>query len=255
MIPYLRKKILSSLKNLFHIYRGPRDKVILLKTKYQKIITRRRFMKKIILVSTLILSFIIVPAVVCNAKTNALGIFHFGAKVDYISFTDDFLKDADVDTGVYLGAEIYDVDTGVYLGAEIYSIILPYLYLGLEAGYSNPSGTYTDAILGNVDTELTYVPVELNAKVAFEPVKNLAIDVGGGVAINYAEMKGSILGVPVTQDDWLWGGQFFADINYIAGGVVYIGINGKYKFAEKGLKDYDVTLNNWMIGGQIGVKF
>jgi hypothetical protein len=199
-------------------------------------------MKKLVVVFALVLSFVIVPAAVCNAKTNALGIFHFGVKVDYISFTDDFLKDA-------------DVDTGVYLGAELYSIILPYLYLGLEAGYCNPSGTYTDALLGNIDTELTYVPVELNAKVAFEPAKNLAIDVGGGLSANYAEMKGSVLGVPVTEDDWLWGGQFFADINYIAGGVVYIGINGKYKFAEKGLKDYDVTLSNWMIGGQIGFKF
>jgi len=215
---------------------------MLLKTKYQKIITRRRLMKKIILVSALILSFVVLPAAVCNAKTNPLGILHFGAKVDYISFTDDFLKDA-------------DVDKGVYLGAEIYSIILPYLYLGLEAGYSNPSGTYTDAILGTIDTELTYVPIELNAKVAFEPVKNLAIDVGGGVSINYAEMKGSILGVPVSDDDWLWGGQFFADINYIAGGVVYIGINGKYKFAEKGVKGFDVSLDNWMVGGQIGFKF
>ena len=194
-------------------------------------------MKKLILVSMLILSFIIVPVAVCNAKTNALGIIHFGVKVDYISFTDDFLKDA-------------DVDTGVYLGAEVYSIILPYLYLGLEAGYSNPSGTYTDAILGNIDTELTYVPIELNAKFAFEPVKNLALDLGGG-----AEMKASLHGVPVSDDDWLWGGQFFADINYIAGNIVYIGINGKYKFAEKGIKGYDVNLNNWMVGGQIGFKF
>ena len=199
-------------------------------------------MKKLVIVSAFILSFVIVPVAVCNAGTNPLGIVNFGVKVDYISFTDDFLKDA-------------DVDTGVYLGAEIYSIILPYFYLGLEAGYSNPSGTYRDPILGNIDTELTYVPIELNAKAAFEPAKNLAIDLGGGVSVNYAEIKGSILGVPVTEDDWLWGGQVFADINYIVGGVVYIGINGKYKFAEKGIKDYDVTLNNWMVGGQIGVKF
>jgi hypothetical protein len=242
MIPYLQgKKILTSLKKLFHIYRGLRDRVIFLKTKYQKVITRRRVMKRLILVSTLILSFVIVPVAVCNAKTNALGILHFGVKVDYIEFTDSVLKDA-------------DLKKGTYLGAELYSIILPYLYLGLEAGYSNPSGTY-NTILGTVDTELTYVPIELNAKVAFEPVKNLALDVGGGLSINYAEMKGSILGVPVTEDDWLWGGQIFADINYVIGGVVYIGINGKYKLAENGLKDYDVSLNNWMVGGQIGVKF
>jgi hypothetical protein len=197
---------------------------------------RLRFMKKLILVSTLILSFVILPLAVCNAAS-PLGIIHFGAKVDYIEFTDSFLEDT-------------DLKKGTYFGAEIYSIILPNLYLGLEAGYSNPSGTY----LGN-DTELTYVPIELNAKVALEPVKNLALDVGAGVSVNYGEMKSTILGVPVTEDDWLWGGQFFADINYIAGGVVYIGINGKYKLAESGLKGYDVTLSNWMIGGQIGVKF
>jgi hypothetical protein len=197
---------------------------------------RRRFMKKTILVTTLILSFVILPVAVCNAAS-PLGIIHFGAKVDYIQFTDSFLEDS-------------DLKKGTYFGAEIYSIILPNLYLGLEAGYSNPSGTY----LG-IDTELTYVPVELNAKVALEPVKNLAIDAGAGVSINYAEMKGTIRGVPVTEDDWLWGGQIFADINYVAGGVVYIGINGKYKFAENGVKGYDIKLNNWMVGGQIGVKF
>jgi hypothetical protein len=239
MIPYLGKNLIFI--RIFHIYKGASDKVISLQTKYQKIVIRRRFMKKLILISTLVLSFVIVPAVVGNAAS-PLGIVHFGAKIDYIEFTDSFLKDA-------------DVKKGTYFGAEIYSIILPHLYLGLEAGYSNPSGTYTDAIFGSIDTELTYIPIELNAKVAFEPVKNLAIDAGGGFSINYAEMKGSILGVPLTENDWLWGGQFFADINYIAGGVVYIGINGKYKLAEKGLKDYDVTLNNWMIGGQIGVKF
>jgi len=194
-------------------------------------------MKKLILVPVLILSFVIVPSAVCNAAS-PLGIIHFGAKVDYIEFTDSFLEDV-------------DLKKGVYFGAEIYSIILPYLYLGLEAGYSNPSGTY----LGN-DTELTYVPLELNAKVALEPVKNLAIDAGAGVSVNYAELKTSIGSLPpMAEDDWLWGGQFFADINYIAGGVIYISINGKYKFAENGLKGYDVTLNNWMVGGQIGVKF
>jgi len=194
-------------------------------------------MKKIILVTTLILSFVILPVAVCNAAS-PLGIIHFGAKVDYIEFTDSFLEDV-------------DLKKGVYFGAEIYSIILPNIYLGLEAGYSNPSGTY----LGN-DTELTYVPLELNAKVAIEPVKNLALDAGAGVSVNYAELKTSIGSLPpLAEDDWLWGGQFFADINYIAGGVVYIGINGKYKFAENGLKGYDVTLSNWMVGGQIGVKF
>jgi len=221
---------------------NPKGKVILLETKYQKVIARRRLMKKLVIVSALILSFIVVPGAVCNAKTNALGILHFGVKVDYMEFTDSVLKDA-------------DLKKGTYLGAEIYSIILPYLYLGLEAGYSNPSGT-SATILGNIDTELTYVPIELNAKVAFEPVKNLAIDVGGGVSINYAELKATAVGLtPVSEDDWLWGGQIFADINYIAGGVVYIGINGKYKIAEKGIKGYDVALSNWMVGGQIGFKF
>ena len=199
-------------------------------------------MKKLILVPAFILSFVILHASVCNAAS-PLGIIHFGAKVDYIEFTDGVFEDL-------------DLKKGVYVGAEIYSIILPYLYLGLEAGYSNPHGNYTDTVLGNVDTELTYVPLELNAKVAFEPAKNLAIDAGAGVSVMYAELETSVGSLPpVSENEWLWGGQIFADINYIAGGVVYIGINGKYKIAENGLKGYDVNLNNWMIGGQIGVKF
>jgi hypothetical protein len=182
------------------------------------------------------MSFTLVPVVVCNAGLAPLGLINIGAKADYIRFTDDLFKDT-------------DLDKGAYFGLEANTILLPFLYLGLEAGYANIDGS-----VGNVDTELTYIPMELNAKFAISPVGNIVMDIGGGVSANYAKLKGTVDDILVSEDDVLFGGQFFADINYTRS-IFFIGINGKYQISEKGIKKYDVDLNNWRVGGQIGVTF
>jgi hypothetical protein len=71
----------------------------------------------------------------------------------------------------------------------------------------------------------------------------------------------SELGLSISADDWLFGGQFFIDLNYKFN-QWFLGINAKYQITEDfeewghpyGL-DLDHNLNNWRIGGQIGFWF
>jgi hypothetical protein len=178
-------------------------------------------MKRLFLFS-LIVAFIIAPTAVYAAEKVPLGIGNLAVKVDYINFTDN-LED----------------DDGLYIGLEGYGKIIPNLYLGAEVGYTNP------------DFEDTYfVPIELNLKYAVKDTPNFVIDLGAGASYNYAKAESS--GGSLSEDDWLFGGQFFIDLNYIVD-QFFVGINAKYQLTEE-LKGFD-NFNNWRVGGQIGIMF
>ncbi|OGW36505.1 MAG: hypothetical protein A2Y97_14090 [Nitrospirae bacterium RBG_13_39_12] len=191
-------------------------------------------MKKVLFL-LLFVVFLTASTAVYAAEKAPLGNSNIAVKLDYIKFTDDNLKDA-------------DVDTGLYVGLEGYTTIMQNLYLGLEVGYANPEG---DAFFGN--TELTLVPIELNLKYSAEAAPSLAFDLGAGISYNYGEFEVSGGGSSDSVDDWMLGGQFFADINYKIDNF-FIGINGKYQITED-FKDYEFDLNNWRVGGQIGLMF
>src|SRR4030042_5610084 len=182
----------------------------------------------------LIMAFLAASTAAYAAQKASLGIGNIAVKADYISFTADELKNS-------------DVDTGLYLGIEGYGEITPNLYLGAEVGYANPKGK----ALG-FDSELTFMPIELNLKYAVESTPNLAVDFGIGASYNYVEEKASGYGVSVSIDDWVFGGQLFADLNYKLGSF-FIGINAKYQITGKAdFKEIDTDYNysNWRIGGQ-----
>ena len=184
-------------------------------------------MKKFLLI-------LVIVALVCTASTvyaaekAPLGIGNLAVKLDWISFTDN-----DLDT--------LNLDSGFYIGLEGYGMIVQNLYLGMESGWTN--------IDGDFGSELTYVPIELNLKYAVPAAQNLAFDIGAGVSYNYGEFK--MAGDSI--DDWMFGGQFFVDLNYTID-QFFIGISGKYQL-EEDFKDYDFNCNNWRLGGQIGVMF
>jgi|WetSurMetagenome_2_1015567.scaffolds.fasta_scaffold299451_1 hypothetical protein len=181
-------------------------------------------MKKLALI-LLTIALVVSSSTAFAQEKAALGISNLALKIDYINFTESELKHA-------------DVDTGLYLGLEGYTQILPALYLGLEAGYANPDG----------HVELTYIPVELNLKYALPASPNFVMDFGGGASYNYAKFKNGD-----SEDDWLFGGQLFIDANYTSGGF-FVGINGKYQLTEK-FSDSSISLNNWRVGGQVGLMF
>lgn len=184
-------------------------------------------MKKFALI-LLVFGLIVSSSTVFAQEKAPLGVGNLAVKVDYISFTDGDLEDVDLDTGVYVGLEGYA------------RILTAPLYLGIEAGYANPDGDF--------DTELTYVPVELNLKYAIPAAQTFVIDLGAGASYNYAKFDNGD-----SEDDWLFGGQFFIDANYTSGGF-FIGINGKYQLTDE-FEDFDVELSNWRVGGQIGIMF
>jgi hypothetical protein len=120
------------------------------------------------------------------------------------------------------------------------------LYLGVEAGWTNPTGS-----VGPIDTDWTYVPIELNLKYAVAASQSVVFDVGAGLSFNYAKFKMS----GDSASDWMFGGQFFADLNYTIQ-QFFLGISGKYQIGQDFKKDgRQFSCNNWRIGGQIGIMF
>ena len=196
-------------------------------------------MKNLFLFS-LIVSFIVLSTTAFAAERVSLGVANVALKLDYINFTDSVF-------------EVHDVDTGYYIGLEAYAEVSPNLYLGAEVGYANPDGNYEWEGI-NVETEATFVPIELNLKYAFKAAPNFVIDVGAGVSYSFAEFeeKASALD-SFSENDWLFGGQFFVDLNYTIN-QFFIGVNAKYHLTED-FQDFDFNYNNWRIGGQVGIMF
>jgi len=202
-------------------------------------------MKKIVFFFVLI-PFLLTSAAYGEEKV-LLGNGNIVLKLDYIDFTEDALDDI-------------DTDDALYIGLEAYNKITSNLYVGMEIGYASSEGdTDIDNDLQRVkaDTELTYVPIELNLKYAIDVTPRLVVDFGAGVSYNWMELEFSGRNISSPGDDWLWGGQFFAALNYKIDRF-FVGINAKYQLTENfEIDDYDtdVNANNWRIGGQVGIMF
>jgi hypothetical protein len=183
-----------------------------------------------------------------GAEKVLIGNGNIALKMDYLQFTENALEDL-------------DNDECFYIGLEAYNKITPNLYIGMEVGYATSEGSArvinTELESVKADTEVTFVPIELNLKYALDITPRLAVDFGAGPSYNW--MKEDISGTRISSpgDDWLWGGQFFADLNYKIDRF-FIGINAKYQFTEDFEIDddgTDVNANNWRIGGQVGIMF
>ena len=195
-------------------------------------------MKKIFFL-LLIAGFIMTSSAVYAAEKLPLGEGNIAVKLDWIKFTEGDLGDLGVDSGFYIGLEGY----GLVADDNI--------YLGVESGFTSPSGDFSDPHAGSTGTRLTYVPIEVNLKYAVAASQNVAFDIGAGLSYNYAKLK--IYGE--SADDWIFGGQVFADLNFTIQ-QFFIGVSGKYQIAEH-FKDEgrEFSCNNWRLGGQIGVMF
>jgi len=206
-------------------------------------------MKKIILCSLLVL-FVFASTTVYAAEKYSLGAGHVALKVDYFYFVEDVLK--------------ADLGDGVYVGLEGYYGFLPNLYIGLETGWATTSNDDKinfegDRIKAEVDTN--FVPIELNLKYVIEATPSFLISLGAGASYNWFDVEVKLKGVgKANDDDWILGGQIFADLNYKISDQWFIGINGKYQFTEDiKLKSGDVgattKANNWRGGAQVGLIF
>jgi hypothetical protein len=203
-------------------------------------------MKKVILLLFCIILMLAATSAYAADKY-ALGMGNVALKVDYFSFTDDVFDGIDLEDGVYVGLE----------GSRA---LMPNLYLAAEAGWVETSNDEDIIVFGrrtNVDIDVTYVPVELNLKYAVEFAPRWVFGIGAGASYNYFNIDVDIDGDSGDEDDWLWGGQVFADLTYKMGSW-FFGINGKYQFTEDielDDEETDTNANNWRVGAQLGVMF
>lgn len=179
------------------------------------------------------LASVIGVSAVSASEVYPLGRSNFSLKLDYIEFTDSALK-------------TINTDSGTYFGIKGFANISPRVYLGGEIGW-----TYADGRYQATNTQVYYIPLEFNAKYAIEASPNFVIAAGGGLSLNYAEVRvAAIWPFWGYVNAWLFGGQLFLDLNYVADGW-FIGLNGKYQATED-FKSTDVDFNNWRVGIQVG---
>ena len=191
-------------------------------------------MKRLFLISICIV-FVMTSAALHAQERVPLGNGNVAVKLDYIVFTDGHFDNP--------GHE----DDGSYIGLEGYGQIFPNLYIGGEVGQG-----FNIGILGE---DISFIPIELNLKYAIEAALNFVIDFGAGVSYSYVELRDqSPFGSGWDErDDWLFGGQFFADLTYKIHWFS-IGVNAKYQVTQD-FRDDDFDLSNLRVGAQIGVMF
>ncbi len=193
-------------------------------------------MRKVIFLISFITFLVSASIVAYSAEVN-LGPNNFTVKVDSIHFEDNALK---------------GLDRGIYVGLEGYGYLGQNFYLGAEVGYVDTDGQI-ESEGARLDKELIFIPIELNLKYTIRVVSNLLFDLGAGFSYNYAKEELSGLGVSSSLHDWIWGGQFFGDLNYKIG-QFFLGGNVKYQITGHG-HNIGHEFNNLRAGGQIGVMF
>jgi hypothetical protein len=159
-----------------------------------------------------------------------LGKYNFALKLGYNAFTDDYFTNID--------------DDGFYGGLEGYGKIASKFYIGGEIGQGGNWMSFGE--------DLYFIPIEVNVKYASEFAQNLVVDFGAGISYSYATIKRfSFFEQTEERDDWLFGGQIFADLSYR---IIWlsIGINSKYQITQS-FKDEDFDLSNYKLGVQIGI--
>jgi hypothetical protein len=184
-----------------------------------------------------------------HAETYPIGA-DVAVKVEYFRFMDDSLRNSGAKDAVYVGVEAYK------------QLFCPNLYLGVEAGWAGTRGGFTERFIDEgsfrIDTEVNYVPIEFNAKYVFNLSPCLFFDLGAGFSINYINMEAESFGVSASTNDWIWGGQFFGELNYKITPCLFLGVAVKYQLTEN-IKAFgfntDTSADNFRAGMQLGYKF
>lgn len=204
----------------------------------------RRFTSPLLLAVTATVTLALSTLVPSPAMAEAapLGDTHVQVKIDFIHFTDAVVENS-------------DTEDDFYLGVEGYRRISPNIYLGGEIGVTNPDGRRGG--LGGVATELTYIPIEINAKYAGEAAPNIILDFGVGFSFNYVDEE-HIATPTSNEEDWVLGGQFFGGLSYTSGDY-FLGFGFKYQFTDD-FKDRadngsEFNFTNWRLGGRAGFYF
>jgi hypothetical protein len=208
---------------------------------------RRNEMKRLVLFFTFAALVCAAPSVKAEQKYS-LGFGNLAVKVDYFRFMDSDLENLSLENGVYVGLEGYA------------SLFHPNMYFGMETGWARTEGDIRSVIpIFRADLTADYVPIEFNAKYVIDLHPCLKMDLGAGVSMNYFNLEVERFGFSASEDDWLVGGQFFTDVNYMFPGAnFFAGVNLKYQITED-LKlantRTDTNADNLRVGAQVGYHF
>ena len=200
-------------------------------------------MKRLVLFAILV-SLLCVPTVHAQQEY-ALGFGNVALKVDYFRFTDSGMQDLDLQNGVFVGIEGYVAS------------FLPNLYFGIETGWAGTSGNSRYRGF-QADLSADYIPIEFNMKYAFEASPEFVFDIGAGFSLNYLDIELERGGWSTSSDDWLFGGQFFANVDYKFLNGWFVGANVKYQLTEDthlDLVNSEMSPSNFRLGGQVGFLF
>lgn len=179
-------------------------------------------------------------------------------KVDWLTFTDDFLDDTDSKEALYVGLDMRSPLTDYYdIGMEIGYVSFTRDITG-PAQISGRPGTFT----GTWENDLLFIPVEVYISYSRD-FGNLVYTLGAGFSGTFVKYGVDVndLGVPFTYVDeesgWLKGAQAFFDLSY-NGEVFFFGIDGKYHVVEG--QEYfnkwlDINFSNFRTGLHVGSYF
>ena len=175
-------------------------------------------------------------------------------KVDFFHFMDSDIGDLNAENGVLVSLEFYK------------EVFFPNFFLGVEAGWGQSWGSIhvsdfvnEQEVLSKLDTTITYVPIEFNAKYAIPLAPNFALGLGAGISMNYIGGEFEAFGESFSDDDWVFGGQFFAQLDYKCHNW-FFGAHVKYKITEdvkfvKDLTGDEVSADNIAVGLNLGFLF
>jgi hypothetical protein len=187
------------------------------------------------------------PVLALAQADEPLGTGGVRVKIAYLGFTDSILDD-------------YKIDHPTYFGAEAYWQLHSRLYVGGEIGYANDDSSTAirvDGVFRRAETEITYIPVELNLINIIPCGRNFQTRFGIGLSYNYVRIEsdpppgGIMLKSSDDSDEWLLGGQLLADISYHINNF-FFGIDVKLQIN----RDWDEEdYSNGRIGGHLGWRF
>ena len=153
----------------------------------------------------------------------SIGIAAPSAAQDAPGTLGSFQISADLST-MWMQHRTFDTDDGgLFAGLGVYGHLGDDWYIGGEIGTGSSL-----ALL--VFDDSSFVPVEVNAKRAFRLKNHIAADLGAGLCFGRVEYSRSPLfwGETDEVDQWVPGGQVFADLLFDAGGF-FLGLKTKYQ--------------------------
>jgi opacity protein-like surface antigen len=127
----------------------------------------------------------------------------------------------------------------------------------LGVGYTKPEAS-TSSPGASASIDLTIVPVTLGVRGSI-PSETIEPFATAGLGIYFTEFEGSVSGPgfrsSVSDNDQAFGAYFSLGANFNVSTNIYIGVEGKYFWAEPSFEGFDITTYGINLTANIGYRF